>query len=94
MEWSTPRDPIRNKVPYIIDEWSPTRGAGRASANGRLIMSETESAHGPRRSQRERKQVSHFTSGPSLPRSFPPFLPLTYNSGRPRFLSEEEARQT
>ena len=74
--------------------WLCPRGAARARANGRLIMSETESAHGPRRSQRERKQVSHFTSGPFLPRSFPPFLHLTYNSGPLRFLSEEEARQT
>lgn len=89
------RDPTRRRRKnYIIDEWPPTRWAARARANGRLIMSETESAHGPRRSQRERKQVSHFTSGPSLPRSFPPFLPLTYNSGRLRFLAEEEARQT
>ena len=29
-------------------------------------MSDSESAHGPRRSQRERKQVSHFVSGPSF----------------------------
>jgi cohesin complex subunit SA-1/2 len=33
-------------------------------------MSDSESAPGPRRSQRERKQVIHFTSGASLPRSF------------------------
>ncbi|KAH9996308.1 hypothetical protein BJV77DRAFT_175068 [Russula vinacea] len=31
-------------------------------------MSGSESAHGPRRSQRERKQVHHFTSGPSQKR--------------------------
>lgn len=41
----------------------------------RLIMSDSESTHGPRRSQRERKQVIHFTSGTSLLRPFPCTLP-------------------
>jgi len=41
----------------------------------RLIMSDSESTHGPRRSQRERKQVIHFTSSASLTRSFPCTLP-------------------
>ena len=30
MGMGDPRDPIRNKVHYIIDEWSPTRWAARA----------------------------------------------------------------
>jgi hypothetical protein len=64
----------------------PTRGLSS------LIMSGSESAHGPRRSQRERKQVHHFTSGPSSHVLLHMFYPLTYNSGRPRSLSEEEAR--
>lgn len=41
----------------------------------RLIMSDSESTHGPRRSQRERKQVIHFTSRTSLPRPFLCTLP-------------------
>jgi|SRR5712671_6883365 len=39
-------------------------------------MSDSESTRGPRRSQRERKQVTHFTSGPSISFSFPYPLPL------------------
>lgn len=41
----------------------------------RLTMSDSESTHGPRRSQRERKQVIHFTSGSSIPPSFSCALP-------------------
>lgn len=37
-------------------------------------MSDSESTHAPRRSQRERKQVTHFTSGPS-PHSFQYIFP-------------------
>lgn len=51
-----------------------TRGGHQRAGLNPLIMSGSESAHGPRRSQRERKQVHHFTSGPSLPRSFPYIL--------------------
>jgi cohesin complex subunit SA-1/2 len=39
--------------------------SGEPSEQSRIIMSDSGSTHGPRRSQRERKQVTHFTSGPS-----------------------------
>lgn len=43
-------------------------------------MSDSESTHGPRRSQRERKQVTHFTSGASYPVAFPLYATSSSNN--------------
>jgi hypothetical protein len=46
-------------------------------------MSDSGSTHGPRRSQRERKQVTHFTSGPSHSILFSLWHCLIHNSVAP-----------
>ena len=63
---------------YIIVDrlWreNVVEGEVRRSQMSDNHMSDSESAHGPRRSQRERKQVSHFISGASTPWPSPQIL--------------------